>query len=77
MAKEPAATAPPARRDRVHYLYLAVVGAVVLGCAALASLFCALGVHIAVSRVLFAMGRERVLPRWLGVLHPRWGTPWR
>src|SRR5690606_2458483 len=54
-----------------------VVGAVVLGCAALASLFCALGVHIAVSRVLCAMGRERVLPRWLGVLHPRWGTPWR
>ncbi|TWF81247.1 amino acid/polyamine/organocation transporter (APC superfamily) [Pseudonocardia hierapolitana] len=53
------------------------VGAVVLACAALASLFCALGVHIAVSRVLFAMGRERVLPAWLGVLHPRWGTPWR
>ncbi|MHA6793904.1 APC family permease [Pseudonocardia bannensis] len=53
------------------------VAAVVLGCAALASLFCALGVHIAVSRVLFAMGRERVLPAWLGVLHPRWGTPWR
>jgi amino acid transporter len=51
--------------------------AVVLACAALASLFCALGVHIAVSRVLFAMGRERVLPAWLGVLHPRWGTPWR
>jgi amino acid transporter len=53
------------------------VGAVVLACAALASLFCALGVHIAVSRVLFAMGRERVLPAWLGRLHPRWGTPWR
>jgi amino acid transporter len=53
------------------------VAAVVLACAALASLFCALGVHIAVSRVLFAMGRERVLPAWLGVLHPRWGTPWR
>jgi amino acid transporter len=51
--------------------------AIVLACAALASLFCALGVHIAVSRVLFAMGRERVLPAWLGVLHPRWGTPWR
>lgn len=51
--------------------------AVVLGCAALASLFCGLGVHITVSRVLFAMGRERVLPAWLGVLHPRWGTPWR
>lgn len=53
------------------------VAAVVLACAALASLFCALGVHIAVSRVLFAMGRERVLPAWLGTLHPRWGTPWR
>ncbi|WP_232665193.1 APC family permease [Pseudonocardia sp. TRM90224] len=53
------------------------VAAVVLACAALASLFCALGVHIAVSRVLFAMGREGVLPKWLGVLHPRWGTPWR
>ncbi len=51
--------------------------AIVLACAALASLFCALGVHIAVSRVLFAMGRERVLPAWLGTLHPRWGTPWR
>lgn len=50
--------------------------AVVLGSAALASLFCALGVHIAVSRVLFAMGRERVLPERLGTLHPRWRTPW-
>jgi amino acid transporter len=30
-----------------------------------------------VSRVLFAMGRERVLPHWLGQLHPRWNTPWR
>ncbi|HEY2207610.1 MAG TPA: APC family permease [Pseudonocardia sp.] len=54
-----------------------VFAAVVLGCAALASLFCALGVHMAVSRVLFAMGRERVLPAWLGRLHPRWNTPWR
>jgi amino acid transporter len=54
-----------------------VFAAVVLGCAALASLFCALGVHLAVSRVLFAMGRERVLPHWLGQLHPRWNTPWR
>jgi amino acid transporter len=23
------------------------------------------------------MGRERVLPHWLGQLHPRWNTPWR
>ncbi|MDN5930001.1 MAG: APC family permease [Pseudonocardia sp.] len=54
-----------------------VFAAVVLASAALASLFCSLGVHIAVSRVLFAMGRERVLPARLGTLHPRWGTPWR
>src|SRR5690606_34870919 len=31
MAKEPTAAEAPPRRDRVHYLYLAVVGAVVLG----------------------------------------------
>ncbi|MFP5072180.1 APC family permease [Pseudonocardia nantongensis] len=54
-----------------------LTAAIVLACAALASLFCALGVHMAVSRVLFAMGRERVLPAWLGRLHPRWNTPWR
>ncbi|WP_169736853.1 APC family permease [Pseudonocardia spinosispora] len=54
-----------------------VFAGIVLACAALASLFCALGVHMAVSRVLFAMGRERVLPPWLGHLHPRWNTPWR
>jgi amino acid transporter len=54
-----------------------VFAAIVLACAALASLFCSLGVHMTVSRVLFAMGRERVLPAWLGQLHPRWNTPWR
>ncbi|WP_156914780.1 cation:dicarboxylate symporter family transporter [Thermocrispum municipale] len=31
MAKEPTAAEAPPRRDRVHYLYLAVIGAVVLG----------------------------------------------
>jgi len=49
---------------------------VVLASAAVASLFCALGVHTAVSRILFAMGRENVLPSWLGRLHTRYGTPW-
>jgi APA family basic amino acid/polyamine antiporter len=28
------------------------------------------------SRYLFAMGRDGVLPRALGVIHPRWGTPY-
>ncbi|MGJ0204380.1 amino acid permease [Leucobacter sp. gxy201] len=50
--------------------------ALVLASAAGASLFCALGLHTATSRVLFAMGREGVLPQALGRLHPRWNTPW-
>ncbi len=50
--------------------------AVVLASAAGASLFCALGLHTASSRVLFAMGREGVLPKRLGRLHPKWNTPW-
>jgi amino acid transporter len=48
----------------------------VLFSAAVASLFCALGVHTAASRFLFAMGRERVLPPALGRTHARWKTPW-
>ena len=27
-------------------------------------------------RVLFAMGRDRLIPRHFGLLHPRFGTPW-
>lgn len=50
--------------------------ALVVAAAAGASLFCALGLHTASSRVLFAMGREGVFPRVLGRLHPRWNTPW-
>ena len=44
--------------------------------AAGASLFCALGLHTASSRVLFAMGREKVLPQALGRLNPKYNTPW-
>jgi amino acid transporter len=40
-----------------------------------ASLLCGLGVHNAVARTLFAMGRERVLPRSLGATHRRFQTP--
>ena len=29
------------------------------------------------SRVLFAMARDRLLPRWFAVVHPRYGTPYR
>lgn len=41
----------------------------------LSALFCALGVHNTVSRTLYAMGREGVLPRALGRTHPRYATP--
>ena len=29
------------------------------------------------SRVLFAMSRDRLLPRWFSTVHPRYGTPYR
>ena len=28
-------------------------------------------------RVLLAMSRDRLLPRWLSTVHPRYGTPYR
>lgn len=53
-----------------------LTSALVIASAGGASLFCGLGLHTASSRVLFAMGRERVLPHFLGRLHPHWNTPW-
>jgi amino acid transporter len=53
-----------------------LTSALVIAAAGGASLFCGLGLHTASSRVLFAMGRERVLPSFLGRLHPQWNTPW-
>jgi amino acid transporter len=42
------------------------------------SLFAAtLALHNAANRYLFALGRERVLPRWLGGVHARHGSPHR
>ncbi|MFT4212990.1 MAG: APC family permease, partial [Microbacterium sp.] len=38
-------------------------------------LACAIGSTTALSRVLFAMGRDGVLPAALGRTHRRWGTP--
>ncbi len=52
------------------------MGDLVLFAVAVSSLFCALGVHTAASRFLYAMGRERVLPPLLGTTHKRWRTPW-
>ncbi|MGI8517863.1 MAG: APC family permease [Acidimicrobiia bacterium] len=55
----------------------AALGTLVLFAVAASSLICGLGVHTAVARMLFAMGRERVLPAGLGALHPTWRTPHR
>lgn len=42
------------------------------------SLFAAiLALHNASNRYMFVLGRERVLPRWLGGVHPRHGSPHR
>lgn len=47
----------------------------VLLAGALSALFCGLGIHNVVSRMLFAMGREHVLPSALGRTHPAHQTP--
>jgi amino acid transporter len=41
----------------------------------LSALFCGLGAHNAGTRMLYAMGRDRVLPRALARTHPRHRTP--
>lgn len=41
----------------------------------ISSLLCGLGIHNAVSRTIFCMGREGVLPRPLGATHRRFQTP--
>jgi amino acid transporter len=40
-----------------------------------AALFCGLGLHNAITRMLFAMGREGMLPAALGRAHPKRQTP--
>ncbi|MGQ0623654.1 MAG: amino acid permease [Sporichthyaceae bacterium] len=42
---------------------------------AISALLCALGVHNAGTRTVYAMGRDGVLPSALGRTHPRYGTP--
>lgn len=51
------------------------LGKLVLFAIATSCLFCALGLHTVVSRTVYAMGREHVLPSILGSTHWRWRTP--
>jgi amino acid transporter len=48
----------------------------VLFAVAVSSLLCAIGVLTASSRMMYAMGREGMLPGALGRTHPKWKTPW-
>jgi amino acid transporter len=44
---------------------------------AIASIFgCFLAIHNTTVRILFSMGREKVLPRFLGRVHRRWYSPY-
>lgn len=46
--------------------------------AAVAGIFtCLLAIHSTTVRVMFSMGRDRVLPSSLGAVHPRWFSPYR
>jgi amino acid transporter len=55
--------------------YAAYLGNWVLLAGGLSALLCGLGLHNAGSRTLYVMGRDGVLPRRLGLTHPRYHTP--
>jgi amino acid transporter len=55
---------------------LGPIGAAVTSAAVMCSTFGALnGNLLAGPRMLFAMGEDRLAPRWLGAIHPRFHTP--
>jgi amino acid transporter len=57
---------------------LGPVGLLVLGVAVGAAIFTGMnGFYLASSRLLFSMGRAKLLPPWFGDLHPEHGTPHR
>ncbi len=51
-------------------------GKLILAAVAISALLCAVGVLNASSRIVFAMGREGMLPGFLGNVNTRWKTPW-
>jgi amino acid transporter len=54
----------------------ATMGKLILAAVAVSSLLCAVGVLNASSRMVFAMGREQMLPSVLGTTNAKWKTPW-
>lgn len=73
--QEAAEAWPASAAGLVAVVPSAWLGTLVLFAVAASSLICGLGVHTAVARMLFAMGRERVLPTQLSDIHPTWRTP--
>lgn len=57
---------------------LGPAGLGVLGVAVVTAIFTGLnGFYLAASRLLFSMGRAKLLPAWFGDVHPEHGTPHR
>lgn len=50
----------------VLFLGIAVLGAILSGI---------IGFYMATSRLLYSMSKEKVLPTWFGILHPKYKTP--
>jgi amino acid transporter len=49
----------------------------ILDLCAIAGIFsCLLAIHNTTTRIIFSMGRDRVLPPGLGSVHPRWFSPY-
>jgi IS605 OrfB family transposase len=45
-------------------------------CALVGLFSCLLAIHNTTIRIIFSMGRDRVLPGWLGKVHSRWFSPY-
>ena len=37
---------------------------------------CGLEALAAISRIIYAMGRDGIMPKLLATIHPKWHTPW-
>ncbi|MGI6211945.1 MAG: APC family permease [Anaerovoracaceae bacterium] len=58
------------------YELLGIAGLVFLGIAVLAAILSGIiGFYMSTSRLLYSMSLENVLPKWFGVLHPKYKTP--
>jgi amino acid transporter len=58
------------------YELLGTAGLTLLGLAVLAAILSGImGFYMSSSRLLYSMSKEKVIPKWFGVLHPKFKTP--